>query len=192
MSTEREVVTASGATRQVTDAERDAAAKEVARAGKKARIARVLERGYLVDRMTIDLPSDKHGEWVPVDQVDRWASLGFENGVEFAKSRGLHGGTDGYAHIGDVVFMVCPKEDKEIMEEVRMEQYVAMHGSPQQKKEVRQREEKDFESRLQTEARELPVVEEGSARAAHREEIREAITAKATNDIPSLTSTPKK
>lgn len=188
MSNEREVLTPGGQTRVVTEADKQAADAIIARAEKKARYARILERGFLVDRLSVELPADKHGEWAPADQVDRWLALGFENGAEFASKRGLHGAADGYVHVGDAVFVVCAKEDKELLDEARMEQYIATHGSPQQKAELKQKEEKDFESRLHAEARELPVVEEGSAKAARREELRDAIKATGTNAVPSLTT----
>lgn len=187
MAEERKVVTPTGAER-VLSAEDIKKAKEAAekiRAEKKARFARILERGYLVDRLTANLPPELHGEWVPQDQVDRWLAMGFVNGAEFVDKRALHGAADGFAHIGDVVFVVLPKEDKEIMEEVRQEMYIATHGSPAQKAAQKQKEEKDFESRVHGDLREIGVVEEGSAKAARREELREAVEAGAAV-VPGL------
>lgn len=192
---EREIITASGATRELTEEDRvkaTEAAKQI-RADKKARFARILERGVLVDRLAVDLPPDLHGEWVPLDQVDRWLAMGFENGAHHVpklNNRALHGAADGYVHVGDVVFLTLPKEDKELYEEVRLENYVRMHGSTADKKEISQREEKEFESLLHAEARELPVVEDGSAKAAKREEIRESLVA-AVGSQPGLTSKTK-
>lgn len=190
MTDQREVLKADGTTRLLTEADKLAsleAAKKI-RADKKAKFARILERGVLVDRLAVALPPEFHGEWAPVDQVDRWLAMGFENGAKYfpeTDKRALHGAADGFIHVGDVVFVVLPKEDKEIMEEVRDEMYVATHGSPQEKKELRQKEEKDFESKIRAEARELPVVEEGSAKAARREELHEAVHA-ATAQVPHL------
>jgi len=195
MSQEREIITPSGSTREITEADKIAAAESARkiRADKKARFTRILERGVLVDRLAVDLPPDLHGEWVPYDQVDRWLAMGFENGAQHVpklNNRALHGAADGYVHVGDVVFVTLPKEDKEIYEEVRHEHYIAMHGSPQDKKEQKQREEKEFESLVHAEARELPVVEDGGARTAKREEIRESLVA-AVSGQPGLTSKTK-
>src|SRR5213080_119423 len=101
MSEQRPVVTATGASRQVSPADVKKTEEELAKLKreKKAKFARVLKRGFAVDRLTVDLPPDIHGEWVPEDQVDRAKLLGFEIDTEYAKQRQLHPAGDGSARI---------------------------------------------------------------------------------------------
>lgn len=115
---------------------------EESRAEKKARRAEVYDRGMVGARLHVDLPAGKYGEWVPNDTVEihRKRSLGFEIDNEYAKRRALHDKGDGASYVGDCVFMVCDKEDKEILDELRKERYDRIHVP----KSGKQKEEKDF------------------------------------------------
>ncbi len=173
MSEQRTVQT-SGGERVITIADQRAAALEAKkvqeaagkkRAEKKARIARVLERGYIVDRLTVDLPGELHGEWVAIDQIERWEALGFWVDKEHAHKRALHPDTQepaaaGPSRVGDVIFMTCLQEDFEIMQEVKKEMYAERHGSPADKKRKMQEEEREFKNLVEEDIG-LPVVDEG-------------------------------
>jgi hypothetical protein len=176
MPEQREVVTLSGERRVITDADKKKAADVAAkltRAEKKARFVRVLERGFTIDRLTVELPDHLYGEWVPQDQIERWQTLGFEDGTEYAAKRGLHD----KGRIADCVFMVQPREDHELYEEVRRELFIQQHGSPDEKRRLQQKEEKEFANLVETQAG-LPVVDESVEHEARRSEIKEAIAAK--------------
>src|SRR6266516_5700834 len=189
MSEQRTVHTLDGKSHTITNEEQKAAneAARKLRADKRARFVRVLERGYTVDRMHVDLPADLHGEWVPVDQVDRWETLGFMIDKTHAPQRQLHAQGDGSAHIGDTVFMTCSKEDYDLMQEIKHEMFVMMHGSPDEKKRLQQKEEKEFTSVVEQSVG-LPVIDESVERQVHKSEIKEALTPA----VPSLQDMRKK
>lgn len=106
----------------------------------KARMARVYERGIIVDRLHVDLPPTVHGEWVSRDQAEiaRMELLGFHIDDKYAVNRKLNDSGDGSAIVGDVVHMIQPKWMHEILEQRRMDVYRDTHMKKQQK------EEKDF------------------------------------------------
>src|SRR5512134_1033127 len=114
MSEQRTILSTSGE-RKITPEDMRKTAEEAKklRAEKKARFARVLDRGFSVDRLTVELPPDLYGEWIPTDQVDRAELLGFRDGAEYANKRQLHAGADGKARVADVVFMVQDREEHE-------------------------------------------------------------------------------
>lgn len=116
--------------------------EEESRAEKKARRAKVYDRGVIGDRLYVELPEGLYGEWVKNDVVEihRKEGLGFKIDTEYAKRRALHDKGDGASYVGDVVFMVCSKEDKEIIDEIRRERYEATHNP----KSGKQKEERDF------------------------------------------------
>ena len=70
--------------------------------------------------------------------------------------------------------MVCLKEDKQLIDEVRFEQYIKMHGSPAEKKAFVQKEEKEFKS--QADVLGLPVIEESQATHARKDELTAALS----------------
>lgn len=117
--------------------------KQESRAELKARLVTVYSRGVVGDRLSVPLPDDLYGEWVPADKMEvyRMESMGFKIDTEHASKRALHDdGTGGESRIADVVFMTCPKETKEIIEEIKREQYNDAN-SPRGGK---QKEERDF------------------------------------------------
>lgn len=172
MSEERTatVVSSDGLTvsKTVTEAEKS----QETRTDKKARLARVLERGFVGDRTVVDnLPPHLHGEWVARDimAIERAKSLGFWIDTEFAPKRSLHSEADkGQAIIGDAIFMVCPKEDKQLIDEIRYEQYIRQHGTKEEKLSLNrklgeeegnlQREEKSFNTQVTSELG-MPVID---------------------------------
>ena len=171
MSTEREVIKIqknTTSTETMTAEQKREKYKE-----KRARIARVLERGYIVDRAVVDnLPPHLHGEWVPNDpmEIERKKALGFVIDTVYAPKRSLHSEADvGKAMIGDTIYMTCPKEDKDLIDEIRYEQYVKTHGSPDEIKRLHQKEEADFNNLTGTLG--LPVVDESAESSARKDEL---------------------
>jgi hypothetical protein len=140
------------------------------RSEKKARIARVLDRGASGERLNVQLPAHLHGEWVPHDEVSIFEKerLGFRIDTEFAPKRALHSKGDGKSLVGDCVFMVCAKEDKEIIDEIRNDQYLKLN-----RKGKVQKEESDFNSLTQKEG--LEPLTEGSVNTARKDELQAAM-----------------
>ena len=125
----------------------------------EARLSRVLERGIIVDRTTVDLPSGVYGEWVCDEDAEivRMQLMGFEIDKEFAVKRSSHAdGTGETAKIGDIVFMTCPQRVKDTIEKVRKRMYD--RANP---KSGSQKEEKDFaQSMAGIKETHLPVTDE--------------------------------
>lgn len=162
MSEPRPVVSATGTETLTEEQINRAMSKEE----KKARIARVLDRGFLLDRTTVDnLPPDLHGEWVPRDQVEieRKRAMGFWIDDKYAVNRSIHSDGTGQSIVGDTVFMVCLKEDKQLIDDFRYKQYIRLNGTPDQKKSLGlsdqgNREEAAFKSVAVADG--TPVIEE--------------------------------
>jgi len=151
--------------------------RSMTREQKRARVVRVLERGIVADRTTVEnLPPHLHGEWVERDAlaIERKRALGFWIDKEYAPKRALHSdGTDS-SIVGDTVYMVCLKEDKEIIDEVRYEQYIRMNGTPAQKKALGfsidgVKEEKEFKA--QAEQTDVPIIEESKMSTVRKDEL---------------------
>lgn len=115
---------------------------EETRTDKKARLAKVYERGITGDRLHVDLPPDKYGQWVPDDvvSINRLRALGFEIDQKWAPHRALHDKGDGASYVGDTVFMVCDREVKEIIDEIRKDRYERLNNP----RDGKQKEERDF------------------------------------------------
>lgn len=105
----------------------------------KARLVQVLERGMVHDRMMVPLPSDVHGEWVRNDplEIARMQTLGFQIDHEYAPKRALHSDGTSAAVVADVIHMICPKEVKETIDEIRHEQFHRLNA-PKAAKEDRE------------------------------------------------------
>ncbi len=141
----------------------------------KAKLVSVLSRGVLIDRQNVDLPPEVYGEWVPNDKTEiyRMEALGFKIDTEYACKRALHeGGEGGPSIIADTVFMTCPSYVKEVIEEIRVENYEAAN-SPRGGK---QKEERDFDNEAATVG--LPTQMKSRIDNVNTEDIRAAITAK--------------
>lgn len=173
MSEERPIESSSG-NAPLTEEQINA---QMTREEKRARVVRVLERGIVADRTTVEnLPPHLHGEWVERDPlaIERKRALGFWIDKEYAPKRALHSdGTDS-SIVGDTVYMVCLKEDKEIIDEVRYEQYIRMHGTNAQKKMMGfnvdgVKEEKEFKA--QAENADIPIIEESKFTTARKDEL---------------------
>lgn len=162
MSEPREVLTGT-ATEVLTE---EQIRRSMSKEEKRARVARVLDRGFLLDRTAVDnLPPDLHGEWVPRDavEIDRKRALGFWIDDKYATARSIHSDGTGQSIVGDTVFMVCLKEDKNIIDEFRYNQYIRMNGTPEQKRALGipdkgSREERAFANVATADG--TPVIEE--------------------------------
>lgn len=138
----------------------------------KSKRAQVLERGMTTERLRVDLPNDLYGEWVPdyPEEVARAESLGFWIDREHAKKRRLHSDGSEASYIGDAVFMVTTKENYELLEEIRLERKLAMHGEGGKDKE-----EKDYSAKVRSEAPEVPVIDDSKTKRVGRSEIEAAL-----------------
>lgn len=94
-------------------------------AEKKARLAQLLKRGMVADRLEVRNPNpSKVYEWIrETDQdIERHLALGFlielEDGTEMNR---LHGTGDNVIRIGDVILMSTSKEHYELIEQVKAE-----------------------------------------------------------------------
>lgn len=149
-------------------------AAENYRAERKVRLAQVLERGVVSARLQVPLPPDVYGEWFRNDPEDLYRAqlLGFKVDDSYAVNRALHSDGDGKPIIGDVVFMTCPREDHELMQEIKQEKFDQIHGT-----KPSQDEEQKFKAQVATKTPELPVVEESRVRKVRKEEISAALDA---------------
>jgi hypothetical protein len=147
--------------------------KNLDRAGRKARLATVLERGMTADRLSVKLPDDLYGEWVANDpmEIARLQSMGFELDTEYAPKRALHGSGSSEARVGDVVFMITGKETKELMDEIRRDKYEEAHGRPK-----KQKEETEFKSGMAEDAAGVKTITESAASSANYDQLKQALT----------------
>lgn len=103
--------------------EAEARAAEIA--AKKAKLAQVLSRGYLNEKLgeAENVGDGWKGLWIydrPED-IARASAIGAVM-VTDGDTEGLHGTSDGRRRIGDVVLMKIPQEDYDLVQEVRTEQ----------------------------------------------------------------------
>lgn len=111
----------------------------------RERVSVVLDRGLIIDRLAVPgLPANLYGEWISTDPVTQAsASLkGFVDGSEYAAKTGLNDDGTGAIKNVDVKFMVMPKWQKKIIDEVNAKRYEQNHLSDKRK----QKEERDFEA----------------------------------------------
>lgn len=123
MSVERDIQTPSGTRQKLTS--------EMTKSEYKAYLnVEVLDRSIINDRLNMSgvIPPDLHGEWVHVDDIEEKQLFGFTVNDELAKLRGIHNDGTGRSHIGDVVFMTCPKHFKEALDESRQDRYNKING----------------------------------------------------------------
>lgn len=182
MSIERDIQTPSGDTLTLNQEERllSRADELRKRQNKKVKMMQILDRGIVGDRLKVDIPNNLHPEWVPNDpmEIHRMQTVGFRfPSEEEYKNRGLHNQGDGKVIVGDVVLMVCDREDKEIIDEIRAEQFEKMNGRPGEAKV--QAEEKNFKSQLRHADRDnyIGTMEESDVKLSRKAEIEAALVA---------------
>ena len=149
------------------------------RIDRKARLARILERGIIADRLAVELPPDKYGEWVSNDAVDiaRLQALGFEIDTEYAPKISLHSSGTKAGVIGDVIHMICSKENKDILEEIRKENYDKRHNrKPINHRANTQGEEREAVANIDRTG--LPAIMESKTTVIGERELSSALTPK--------------
>ena len=154
------------------------------RAKRKARLGVLLDRGLISDRLNVPLPPDKHGEWVRNDplEIHRLETLGFEVDREFATSRALHNDGSGSAVVGDVIFMTTSRENKELIDEIRHEQFLRTNNPR------KSREETEFEEKVKGESGvDIPTFTESKTRGARKEQIAAALQEVDAQTKPTVT-----
>jgi hypothetical protein len=117
------------------------------RARRKALLIQAFDRGVVHDRLTVPIPKHMYGEWCRNDplEIDRLKTLGFEvYEQENGGGRGLNSDGTGALIVADVIYMVTPRENKEIIDEIRMERFLKANGRPGDRK-AKSKEEVEFE-----------------------------------------------
>lgn len=105
----------------------------------KLRVA-VRDRGFTLARLSVPLPDDVHGEWVPNDptEIARKKEMGFDIDTEYTTKDSLHNlhpdGTN-RGIIGDVVFMTCPKIYYDALGEIAQENFYRTYVKDYQESE---------------------------------------------------------
>lgn len=164
MSVEREVANVS---------KKDTSINELTDEDFTERLATVLDRGMVSTFLSVDLPDDVHGEWVPnhpID-IDRLKALGFEVDTEFASA--MHGGGQGEKVVGDVIYMIQPMRAHLLVEAYKAKRYEEMHGKKTDSSGTLiegSKEERDFKSQVG-----LPVIDESSTESVNATQIEAAL-----------------
>lgn len=142
----------------------------------RARIVEVLERGIVGKRMHVDLPPGIYGEWVhnSKEEIYRMESIGYVIDDKYATSRALHSEGDNKSIVGDVVFMVCDQDTKDLIDAARKEQFDRIHGKPG----TRKTEEKEFAAAV-TAQTPLGVMNESRETVVSGDEIKSSLNAAA-------------
>lgn len=157
------------------------------KAQRRARLINVLDRGVMHDRLYVKLPDNMHGEWArnKPEDIMYMQTLGFKVDDEFAPKRSLNANGDGKsAVIGDVIFMTCPRELKEEIDAIRLEQFYAKNGKPG---ENSVREEREFEKATKaTTGGEIQTSVESTTRPATVSDVVSAIKAADAQMTPIL------
>lgn len=141
-----------------TPAETPKEEAKVSRKERKALLITALERGIVSDRMNVKLPDNLYGQWCRADpfEIDRLKSLGFRIDTEYAPQVALHSDGTSSAKVADTIHMICDREIKDIIDEIKHEQFLEAHAKPGQS---RSKEEKDYEANVQNLGDIVPTIE---------------------------------
>lgn len=146
----------------------------------RARVVRILERGFTNERLQVQLPDDMWGEWVEKDDAEilRMKDLGYHIDTEYAKNRVLHSDADGTLKTGSVIFMVTPKWNKDLIDEIKHKRFMDTHF-PKKKKgdKSSQGEEESFANEVHNKL-DMPVIEESSVKEVRAQEIVDVLSRK--------------
>ena len=117
----------------------------------RAKMVEILDRGVTSDRLHLDVDPDIHYEWIPnkTEDINTYKTYGFEV-LSRKYVRGgnpLHEQGGDEIIVGDVIAMGCSKARKEVIDEIRLERFTAMHGKPGSNT---QKEEGDFSNAART------------------------------------------
>jgi len=120
--------------------------KKAERGELRSKLASILDRGIVQDRLLVELPEDLHGEWVRNDplEIRRLETLGFRIDNEYAVKRAIHSDGTSSAIVGDVIHMICPKEVKDVISEIRIERMVREHAGKRTGKSNVNKEEREL------------------------------------------------
>src|SRR5690348_7452414 len=96
----------------------------------RQRLARVYDRGLIIDRLHVDLPDHVYGEWHSGDELTRAAMdlKGFIVDTEYAPKSKLHDSGNGEGKAGDVIHYIMPKWKKIEMDKLQKAIYERNHG----------------------------------------------------------------
>lgn len=159
--------------------------KRKARAEKKARFAKLLERGSSMDMLDVDVGPDLHAEWVHKDDLERNQALGFRTAtredVKNKRNPSVHSDGDSKIIVGDTVLMVCDKEDHEIRKEIEQDKFNRANNI----KAGKQAEEKDYSAKLNDPQYVAPLAE-SKVQEARKEEIERQIAIANSGNSPVL------
>lgn len=116
----------------------------------KAVMVDILDRGVTSSRLDLDVQPDIHYEWIPNNAVEknRMRTLGFEvlsRHKHLVSGNPLHEGGGDEIIVGDVIAMGCSKARKDVLDEIKSERFIAMHGRPGNKTQA---EEKEFTEKM--------------------------------------------
>lgn len=144
----------------------------------KAKLTEILDRGVVQDRLHVDLPDHLHGEWVlnnPLE-INRLKLLHFEVDTEYAPKRSIHGDGSSSGIVGDVIHMICPREVKEIIDEIRSDQAKEIYKTRKVAGTDQGREDRDFiESVKKTPGFGVTAFSESKEHAATYEDVKSAL-----------------
>lgn len=155
MSEQRQAIEVKGATvkpEELTEQQKLDAEIARVKAKKEGLRVQLLERGSVSSALKVDLPPDKHGEWVRNEplRIKEKRELGFEIDKEYAPKQAMHDArADGSAVVGDLIHMITDKETKKLIDEIRAEEYLQRHGKPGATN-VKQIEERGFLNEQET------------------------------------------
>lgn len=137
----------------------EARIKAAERGELKAKLAQILDRGIIQDRLQVALPPDLYGEWVRNDPLEimRMKGLGFQIDDKYATDRSIHSDGTSANVVGDVIFMTCDMLRHEVIEEIRHEQKLAVHMKKKTKSGDKNKEERDLEEITEKEYGKLGV-----------------------------------
>lgn len=135
---------------------------------RKAMLITALERGIVSERMNVKLPDNLYGQWCRDDpfEIDRLKSVGFRIDTEYAPQIALHSDGTSSAKVADTIHMICDRDIKELIDEIKHDQFLAAHVKPVQK------EEKDYEANVQNLGDVLPTIE-----SKHRDALKSDVAA---------------
>lgn len=151
----------------------------------KAKLSIALDRGFLYDRLKVDLPSDLYGEWVlnNVNEIRRKEGLGYRLDNEYSTSRALHDDGTSSTVIGDVVFMIVDKSRHEVIKEILMEQHLERNMP---KKGVGNKEEQDLINVVRKQSGgDIPISIESVEKRADYAAIKEALGVLNNQTVPN-------
>lgn len=157
------------------------------RAARKAFLVSQMERGVLQDRLHVKLPPHLHGEWVRRDEqeINRMKTYGFQIDETYAPNQALQDdGTRG-AVIADVVFMTTDRVNKELIDEIRLDQFYKINGRPGDVRAAT-KEEKDYVANTRNDTGgDIPTMSESRNRPARVTDIVSAVNVQDNQTRPS-------